>query len=132
MRMRQVNKVVLDASALLAFFQNETGSDVVEEKLPNAVISSVNASEVMYCLFKIGLSIKEASEAILDCVREIVDFNYEQALITAELKIKNKKLGLSFGDCACLALGQQQGLPILTADKVWAKLKISPKITVIR
>jgi PIN domain nuclease of toxin-antitoxin system len=39
--------VVLGASALLGFLQNEPGSDQVEAVLSEAVISSVNWSEVV-------------------------------------------------------------------------------------
>ena len=41
-----INKVVLDASALLALIKNEPGSDIVEKLIGNIVMSSVNVSEV--------------------------------------------------------------------------------------
>ena len=42
-----VNEVVLDASALLAFLNQETGKEVVAEFLPGAAVSAVNLSEVV-------------------------------------------------------------------------------------
>ena len=45
---------VLDASALLALAQSEPGADVVAEALENAVISTVNFSEVVAKLAEKG------------------------------------------------------------------------------
>jgi len=39
---------------------------------------------------------------------------------------------LSFGDRACLALGERLGVPVLTSDRAWASLKLNVVITVIR
>lgn len=44
--------------------------------------------------------------------------------LSAFLRKTTKKLGLSFGDRACIALGQLQKTTVLTADKIWSKLHI--------
>lgn len=124
--------VVLDASALLALFNKEAGHELVEQHLPGAVISAVNAAEVMTVLTSIGMTMKEASAVLLDHLTEVIDFDYEQALLTASLRVKTRAQGLSLGDRACLALAEQRQLPVLTADKVWSKLDLSIKVVLIR
>jgi PIN domain nuclease of toxin-antitoxin system len=50
-----VSKVVLDASALLALLNDETGTDLVRELLPDALISTVNLAEVVTRLSLLGM-----------------------------------------------------------------------------
>lgn len=49
------DEVVLDASALLALLNQEQGSDVVAASIPEAIISTVNLSEVISKLVDAGL-----------------------------------------------------------------------------
>ena len=39
-------------------------------------------------------------------------------------KEETRKLGLSFGDRACLAFGRRLGWPVLTTDRDWKKLEV--------
>ena len=41
-----MNKVVLDASALLALINNEKGANIIEPLIGNIIMSSVNVTEV--------------------------------------------------------------------------------------
>jgi PIN domain nuclease of toxin-antitoxin system len=50
-----VNKVVLDASALLALVNQEAGQEVVAELLPRSVVSAVNVSELVAKLTEQGI-----------------------------------------------------------------------------
>lgn len=128
-----MNDVVLDASALLAFLQNETGGNNVEKYLSNACMSSVNFSEVITILNQNGIHENIAKEVITDIIHEIVPFDSEQAFFTAVLRQESKKFGLSFGDRACLVLAQQKKATVLTADKVWKNLRLdNVHIEVIR
>jgi PIN domain nuclease of toxin-antitoxin system len=43
-----------------------------------------------------------------------------------------RQAGLSLGDRACLALGLTRGLPVLTADRVWAQLDVGVEVVVCR
>jgi PIN domain nuclease of toxin-antitoxin system len=52
----------------------------------------------------------------------IVDFDRDVAVLAADLRFRTKHLGLSLGDRACLATARSRGLPVLTADRAWAKL----------
>ena len=119
-----MNKVILDASALLALIKNEPGADQVEKLLGLIVMSCVNVSEVATILFNNGMSIEDFKENILPLISTIISFNEEQAMMTASLQKKTKSKGLSLGDRACLALGIHLQVPIYTADKVWADLDL--------
>ena len=50
-----MSKVALDASALLALLNDETGADQVIELLPKALISTVNLAEVVTRLSLLGM-----------------------------------------------------------------------------
>lgn len=119
-----MNKVILDASALLALIKNETGADQVEKLLGSIVMSCVNVSEVATILFNNEMSIQDFKDSILPLISTIVPFNEEQALMTASLQKKTRSKGLSLGDRACIALGIHLQVPIYTADKIWADLAL--------
>ena len=63
---------------------------------------------------------------------EVVPFDEDLARQTGALRPVTKSLGLSLGDRACLALAQRERLPIVTADKSWAKLDLGIAIKVVR
>jgi PIN domain nuclease of toxin-antitoxin system len=118
------NKVVLDASALLALIQNEKGADVIKPLLKRAVMSTINVAEVLTTLQRVDIFPKDAITFVADIVQEIVSFDIEQAQCVAELQPFVRHKGLSLGDRACLALGQKLQAPIYTADKIWGELQI--------
>lgn len=118
------NKVVLDASALLALIQNEKGADVIKPLLKGAIMSTINVAEVLTTLQRVDILPKEAIAFITDIVQEIVSFDIEQAQYVAELQPYVRYKGLSLGDSACLALGQKLQVPIYTAYKIWSELQL--------
>jgi PIN domain nuclease of toxin-antitoxin system len=128
-----MNRVVLDASAVLAILNHEPGAEKLTLELLNmAVTSTVNLAEVYGKLVGRGLDPDQAWEATLSPIREVVTFTSEHARITGDLAAQTRALGLSLGDRACLALGLALKAPIYTADKSWKKLKVSVRIHVIR
>jgi ribonuclease VapC len=128
-----MNRVVLDASALLALLNQEAGSETLTpELLSGAVISAVNLAEVHSKLVGRGLSPNDAWEAALGPVREAHPFTLEHARLVGDLVPQTRPLGLSLGDLACLALGVTLKVPVYTADKSWKKLKVGASIHVIR
>lgn len=118
------NNVVLDASALLALIQNETGADIVKPLLKRAVMSTINVSEVLTALQRVNVLPKEAIVSISDIIPTIVPFDVEQAQYVAELQPHVQHKGLSLGDRACIALGQKLQVPIYTADRIWGELEL--------
>jgi PIN domain nuclease of toxin-antitoxin system len=122
-----MSKVVLDTSALLALINNETGKDRVIAILPSSIMSSVNVAEAASILMARFNTPKEVVQSIIQkLIENIVSFTSEQAYIAGELNIINmeKKLNLSLGDRACLALAKDLQIPVYTADKPWKELKL--------
>ena len=115
-------RFVLDASALLALLNEESGGEIVADALPGAAMSTVNLSEVVAKLSEHGMPIAAVENAVSGLGIELHDFDRESAFATGALRPDTKGLGLSLGDRACIALGTRLGLPVLTADRRWTKL----------
>jgi PIN domain nuclease of toxin-antitoxin system len=122
--------VVLDASALLAWLQAETGADLVEMELATAAISSLNWSEVLQKSLAHGVQIIGLREDMEALGLAIVPFDVDDAEQAARLWTPGS--GLSLADRACLALGLRHGVPVLTADRAWAQVTRNVDVRVIR
>ncbi len=128
-----MNKVVLDASALLAILNQEPGAETLTpELLSRAAISTVNLAEAHGKLVGRGLPPGDAWEAVVSVIGEAVPFSAEHARIAGDLVVQTRPLGLSLGDRACLALGLAWKAPVYTADKSWKKVKVGASVHVIR
>ena len=127
-----MSSCVLDASALLALINGESGSDIVSSQLPNAVMLSVNFGEVVAKLMDIGWTESKIRQALGALEIDVISFDQELAYRAGLLRSQTKSIGVSFGDRACLALGGRLGVPVLTSDRDWARLKLNVVITVIR
>jgi PIN domain nuclease of toxin-antitoxin system len=123
---------VLDASALLALFHDERGADRVEAALEGALISTVNWSEVIQKSMSHGVAVEGMHEELLGTGLTFEVFTLPQAEIAGKLWSATRRLGLSLGDRACLALGLERSLPIMTADRAWKKLRLEVAIDCIR
>ena len=126
------DRVVLDASALLAMFNQEPGSAEVANALDRSMISAVNLTEVLTKLSDQGIDVAEAWEEIRLMEIDVVPFESEMARRAAALRATTRKAGLSLGDRACLALGMARKASILTADRAWRGLKLDADIRVVR
>lgn len=127
-----MSNLILDASALLALVYEEPGHEMVAHAMPKAIMSSINLSEVLAVLYEEGVPEDQIDLDIANLVTRVVDFDRKQAVIAAKLRKSTKKLGLSLGDRACLALAKSLELPVLTADKQWSKLNLELEIRMIR
>jgi ribonuclease VapC len=128
-----MNKVVLDASALLALLNQERGARMLTARLLSiAVSSTVNLAEVHGKLVARGMPSDEAWDATLAGIREAAPFTLAHARIAEGLATKTRHLGLSLGDRACLALGISLNLPVYTADRSWKDLSVGIDIRIIR
>lgn len=123
---------VLDASAVLALLFAEPGAERVADVIAdNAVISTVNLSEVAALLVRRG---QEPEETLVP-VREQVavePFTSEDALTAARLSPLTAPKGLSLGDRACLALAKRLAARAVTAERAWAQLDVDVQIELIR
>jgi ribonuclease VapC len=128
-----VNKIVLDASAILAVIIGEPGADTLTPALlAHAAASAVNLAEVQAKLVSRGWTSEQAWEDATSPLREVLSFDEQQARIAGDLIAQTRQLGLSLGDRACLALAIALKLPVYTAEKSWKKLKLSVPIHLIR
>ena len=122
---------VLDASALLALLNREPGEERVADALAaGAIISAVNLSEVVAKLAEIGMPQAEIREAVEPLGLGVVDFDAEGAFTAGLLRPDTRAAGLSLGDRACLALGKQRGVPVLTADQSWGGLDLGSEVAI--
>ena len=127
-----MSKYVLDASAVLTILNQEPGKERVEAILGQAAVSAVNVAETMGKLMDAGMSDANA-KASLDLLHlEVIDFDLAMARLAGSLKFSTKKLGLSLGDRCCLALGLVRDNTVVTADRLWSKLKLGIQVEVLR
>jgi ribonuclease VapC len=124
--------IVVDTSALLALIFKEDGYLRVAPMLPQSCMSTINLAEVITRLVAHG---RRPTEALEQCRRmpiEWVPFGVEEARDAAALSPKTQSHGLSLADRACLALARVRGIPVMTADRVWRKLRLGITVELIR
>lgn len=122
----KVGAMVLDASALLALFNDEPGADAVMRTLElPCLLSAANHTEVLTKLLDIGLSPADAATVMTSVELRIVAFDAAQSADAAWLRTATRKVGLSLGDRACLALARAEGAAVLTADKPWLQIALA-------
>ncbi len=124
--------VVLDASALLAYLQDEPGSDVVDGVLSESVMSSVNWAEVVQKSIAAGVNVDGMFDDLQALGLRVEAFTPEDGELAGRLWEQTRQAGLSLGDRACLSLGLRLGVPVLTSDRAWASLNLSLDVQVIR
>jgi ribonuclease VapC len=127
-----MSSVVLDSSALLAFIHAEPGGDIVAAFVGDAVISSVNHAEVVTKLVERTGSLEAARAALGMASVDVIDFDTAQAEQAGALVTRTRSRGLSLGDRACLTLAAREAAPVLTADRIWATLKLDVEVRLIR
>jgi ribonuclease VapC len=108
---------VLDASAVLAAMQGESGGDRLATAGPDLEISSVNVSEIFSTLIDAGVPMPEVRADFGRLELIVRDFREAHAIIVGELRPATRDFGLSLGDRACLAQATISNLPILTGDR---------------
>lgn len=127
-----MNEVVLDASALLAFLNQEKGSEIITQYLDRSAMSSINLSEVIAKLVDRNMPEDVIQELVSQLKIDIIPVDQEQAVTVGFLRSQTRSKGLSLGDRICLALGLQLNLPVLTTDRAWEKVSLSIEVRLIR
>jgi ribonuclease VapC len=125
-------KAVLDASALLAYLQDEPGSETIEPMLDESSISSVNWAEVVQKSIAGGVEVDGLCEDVEGLGLSILPFTLEEAETAGRLWLETRPCGLSLGDRACLSLGIRLGVPVLTTDQLWVSLNPPMTVHVVR
>jgi len=123
---------VLDASALLAYLQEEPGGDGVRAIIMHAAMSTVNWAEVIGKARDHGIDTLGLREDLASLGLSLKPFSAEQAEMAARFRDRTKQFGLSLGDRACLALGHARSETVYTADRAWRHLDLGVEVEVIR
>lgn len=121
--------VVLDASAVMTFFEDRPGAAKVEELIARAVegkcellMSVVNWGEVYYSVWR--AKGREPARKILGEIAqlpiELVDADVELSKLAAEFHAQHK---LPYADCFAAALSADRKAPLATSDKDFAQVE---------
>ena len=134
MRRPITERVVLDASAVLSYLQDEAGWEQVHEGLSAgcAVISTVNYAEIVGKLLDAGLDEDSIHTVMSNLDLTVEPFDENQAWKTGLFRVKTREFGLSLGDRACLSLASLLKSAVITADRQWDNLAIGLTIVQLR
>lgn len=128
-----MTSVVLDASAVLALVRDEPGADKVVAHVGRAVISAVNLQEVIKELLLSGLDEPTVRELLDELRLDVRAHDVDAAYAAAGLHAQTREFGRDLADRSCLALALQLGVPAVTADREWKKVRVKTlKIEQIR
>lgn len=121
-----MKRIVLDASALMTFFEDRPGADKVEELIRLGVegkrhlfMSVVNWGEVYYSTWRAkgpGVA-RKVLEDIAQLPLEIADADFDLTRRAAELRAEHK---LPYTDCFAAALAIDGKASLATSDKDFA------------
>ena len=125
---------VLDASALMTFFENRQGAAQVEELLTGAAdgkrplaMSVVNWGEVYYSIWRAhgeNAAIAKVHE-IAQLPIQVIDVDMELARQAASLKAH---YNLPYADCFAAALAQARKATLVTSDKDFERAGTAVKV----
>jgi ribonuclease VapC len=121
---------VLDASALLALLQGETGTDQVEPILDGALMSCVNLSEVLQKAEQHDVDTEGLEYDLQALGVDFRGFDVPDARASAERWVAGT--GLSLGDRACLALAVTVDGTAVTSERGWIAAAPHVSVTAIR
>jgi predicted nucleic acid-binding protein len=126
---------VLDASALMTFFEDRPGADRVEELLAKAAeakrplaMSVVNWGEVYYSVWR-ARGEKAAAAKLHEIAQlpiEIVGVDMELAKLAASLKAEHN---LPYADCFAASLAEARKTALVTSDKHFEG--VEPEIKIV-
>ena len=121
-------KVVLDASAVLAWVLGERGAATVDRVLPVCVVPASAMVEVLYRAPERGHRQRPADLhtdllALGVRVEPLVDADTVRAAqLIATSKADREKGSLSLEDGLCIATAERLGLPLTGGDRYWAEV----------
>ena len=121
---------VLDASALLAWLQEEPGADIVRDRLNGGIATAANWSEVMQKTQQHGRDANEVAVLLQALGIEVVDVTKEDGEEAARMWSRAQHFSLV--DRLCLAAAKRLELSATTAESEWKLFKDDIEINVIR
>ena len=120
----------MDASVVLAWLQDEPGSDDAEPLLMEGLISAANWSEVLQKARQHGAQPGLVSRLLSSFGLRVVEVTEADAEHAAGLW--HPAMALSLADRLCLALGLRLGLAVATADGAWESVSAGPELILLR
>lgn len=109
---------VLDASAILAFVQDEPGAEAVESALvEDPRCGAANWSEVAQRIHAAGADWDLVKALLMSYGLRVEPVLAADAEWAARRWVRGE--GLSLADRLCMALGERLEVPVLTADQAW-------------
>jgi PIN domain nuclease of toxin-antitoxin system len=123
---------VIDTSVILAYWNRERGWERAEAELEDGVALSLIFAEVVTWLAFKGASVAHISNGWGALQIPVHPFDETLAFAAGLLAPLTKPFGLSLADRGCLVLARQLGVPVVTADRAWAKLDLGIEIRIIR
>jgi ribonuclease VapC len=123
---------VHDASVVLAFLRRETGAERARGMLADAHISAANIIEVRSRLLDLGMEDNLVDDLVGPLPLTVHPLTEKHARTAATLRIPTRKIGLSLGDRACLALAIERNATAVTMDRAWADLNLGVNVLVLR
>lgn len=126
-------RIVLDASAVIAWTRAERGAATIGRLLPYAVIPAPNLTEALYRSRARGhrMTPDELQSHILVMGAAVEDFTSGDTVRATELLAYSAARPgssgdrLSLGDACCIAVAERLGLPIAGDDQLWASLPLT-------
>jgi PIN domain nuclease of toxin-antitoxin system len=118
-------KLLLDASAILAYLHEEPGADQVEQALlssADCLVTAANHAEVLARCLDRGVVPGDVDHMLAAMRYRVIDLTAEDGARAGHLRPLSRPLGLSLGDRLCLAAAQRLACPVLTADRAWLAL----------
>lgn len=121
---------VIDASVVLAWLQDEPGSDVAERHMVEGIIGAANWSEVLQKARQHGAQPGLVARLLTSFGLQVVDVTVEDAERAAGLWVSGSAFSLA--DRLCLAVGLRLGLSVVTTDAAWRSVPHGPKVILAR
>lgn len=126
-------RVVIDASALLAWVLRERGASTIGTLLPVAVVPAPNLVEVLYRAPERGhrMATAELHTHILAMGVTVEPLTSTDVLRAANLiatsRARSGTAGSSvaLGDGLCLAVAERLALPVTGGDQLWSDVELS-------
>jgi predicted nucleic acid-binding protein len=129
-----MKRMVLDASALISYFENRPGGDVVEEVLSGCIdgktelfMSIVNWGEVYYSAWRAGGEdgARRLAAEISQFPIQLIDADFE---LTKSAAVLHAKYNLPYADCFAAALSKDWKAELVTGDRDFEMVQSEIKI----
>jgi len=129
-----MKRMVLDASALISYFENRPGGDVIEEVMSGCIdgktelfMSIVNWGEVYYSAWRAGgeNGARRLAAEISQFPIQLIDADFE---LTRSAAVLHAKYNLPYADCFAAALSKDWKAELVTGDRDFEMVQSEIKI----